>query len=177
MPFKKLQYSKKDMKDSEQWIVILDDTKDAINKLSEEVDSRNKLLKSNPNASDLPKINSEIRRQFKAIERVLIDLKETLSMFDKELSQREISRRKDDVQTTIKKEQAVKQMFDSPNATAANRNELLNDDDIPTKSNKRVSYDEEPESIRDLENGQVLMYQQKVMQGKIKSIPIPDTNF
>ena len=158
----KLTYTKNDMKDSEQWLLVFNDVTNALNILGEEVDKRNKLFKTSPNSGDLTKISSEIRRQFKSIERVLIDLKETLPTIANEISKKEALRRKDELQTLIRKEQDFKKMFDNP-ATA--RNELF-EDDVPIIVKKNYSRDEEPESIRDLEGHQILSYQKKVMDGR-----------
>ncbi|KAG2393007.1 hypothetical protein C9374_009584 [Naegleria lovaniensis] len=156
------------MKDSEQWLVVFDDTENALNKLAEEVENRNQIFRHNSNAGELPKLNSEIRRQFKSIERVLIDLKETLPQFSNELSQREITRRKDALQNTIQREQQMKKKFDNP---SIGRNKLLAEDNEPIS---KGPYDRshEPESIRDLESNQILAYQQRVIDEQDKSLDL-----
>nr|AVP50012.1 syntaxin-8 [Naegleria fowleri]CAG4714245.1 unnamed protein product [Naegleria fowleri] len=155
------------MKDSEQWLVVFDDTETALNKLAEEVENRNQIFRNNSNASELPKLNSEIRRQFKSIERVLIDLKETLPQFSNELSQREITRRKDALQNTIQREQQMKKKFDNP---SIGRNKLLTVEDNEPISKGPYDRSQEPESIRDLESHQILTYQQRVMEDQDKSL-------
>src|SRR3989338_5516807 len=163
MPLQKITFTKSDMRDSEQWLLVFNDLTNSLNVLGEEFDSRNKLFKTSPNSGNLPKINSEIRRQFKSIERVLIDLKETLPAISNEISKKESLRRKDELQNLIRKEQEFKKMFDNP-ATA--RNTLLDTDDVPIMTKKNYSREEEPEAIRDLEGRQILVYQQKVMDGR-----------
>ncbi|KAL9651473.1 hypothetical protein ABK040_001420 [Willaertia magna] len=185
-------------KDSEEWLIIFQDIQQSIQQLTETIQERYQQSNNNNqnNNNNFTKQNAEIRRQFKSIERVLIDLKETCPNLN-DISKNEILRRMNELQQVIQKEQFLKNKFEnllksnnSQNNTLQNnntqsKNKLFNeynDDYNDYNNNYNNDYNKNTKNIKNkmneidddrflhLENGQLLQLQNQMIENQDKSL-------
>jgi hypothetical protein len=161
----KRRSKKNDMKDAEEWLLILNECRDDLQKIKEGVNTRNQKVQYG-STDELHKLNAQLRTAFKTFDRDLIDLREALPSLNYEISEREISRRRNELDQLQQEKNEIFAQFNKQPKSGASRTDLLG-------SGKQVkSVDEEPDSIHDMEDRQVLEYQQKVLSQQDRSLDL-----
>ncbi|KAL0491365.1 SNARE Qc [Acrasis kona] len=154
---------KAQMSDAEDWLLIFNESRETLQKIREAVILRNHKL--NSGGEDVFKLNANIRQSFKNLDRDLQDLKETLPGLNYAVSDREIARRRSELDNVKQELQELNNQFKKPSNASQGRSELLG------KQGDYVN-DEEPEVMRGADDQQVLVYQQKVMQQQDRNLDL-----
>lgn len=166
-------YNDHNINNASEWLIVFSQCAEQIQLMQEAITKRNEKQvsanKSESESTKLVELSAKLKKDLRTMKSDLDKLGSALQNSANEISGREIGRRRDQLNELVqRREELVKLLNKKPtSSTGGNaRKNLLGSD----KKSGKSAPEQEPESIRNMQNEQVLMYQNKVMDDQDKGL-------